>query len=365
MKEIDPNISKKFQRSLLRWFTNNKRELPWRDSKSPYKIWLSEIMLQQTRVDTVIPYYQKFLKKYPTIASLAKADLQGVLKTWEGLGYYSRIRNMRKAAKIIIEKYDGNFPDEYSQILKLPGIGPYTAGAICSIMFDQPRPVVDGNVIRVLARYFGIETDATTTDGKNEFWQVAEKLIPTKQPGAFNEALMELGALICTPKKPDCEFCPVRSDCVAKKSNRQEELPIRKKKLPTPHYDIGAGLIWKNDLLLITKRKEKGLLGGFWEFPGGKQELGENISTCVKREIEEELGIQVDVEDSFAIIKHAYTHFRITLQIYNCKWTAGEPVCKECVDFRWVRLNELDNFPFPRANKKVVERLQELFTKSS
>lgn len=350
----------KFRNNLLSWFQKNKRDLPWRSTRSPYEIWLSEIMLQQTRVETVIPYYLKFLEKFPSIADLAKADTQTVLKTWEGIGYYSRIRNMQKAAKIIVDKFDGNFPQKYSQILDLPGIGPYTAGAICSIAFNQAEPVVDGNVIRVLSRVFEIEGDSSTTSGKKEFWQLAEKLIPKNNSGIFNEALMELGALVCTPKNPGCMQCPVHSFCAAKRLNRQEELPIRKKKLPTPHFDIGAGLIWRNGSLLITRRKEKGLLGGFWEFPGGKQETGESISNCVEREIKEELGVHVKVGDSFMTVKHAYTHFRITLHIFNCEWQQGEPECKECIDFCWVKPSELNRFPFPKANKRVVEKLQEL-----
>ena len=313
--------------------------------------------MQQTRVETVVSYYSRFLNEFPTIKSLARADLQEVLKMWEGLGYYSRIRNMHKAAKVITEQCEGKFPQTFDEILKLPGIGRYTAGAISSIAFGQSRPVLDGNVIRFLSRLFCMEIDASTTAGKKEVWELAERLVPSKAPGTYNEALMELGATVCMPKNPNCGICPLQGSCLAKRLNRQKDLPLRKKRAATPHFNIGAGLIWKGNKLLITRRKENGLLGGLWEFPGGKQESNESISHCVRREIEEELGVKIAVRDHFMTVRHAYTHFRITLQIFDCQWSAGEPECKSCTDYRWVDMEELDEYPFPRANKRIVEKL--------
>ncbi len=350
-------LSKRFRNALVEWYSQNKRDLPWRRTRSTYHIWLSEIMLQQTRVETVIPYYTRFLQRFPTIEALAKADLQEVLKMWEGLGYYSRVRNMHKAAKIITEEFSGRFPESFREILDLPGIGRYSAGAISSIALDQARPVLDGNVTRVLSRYFGIETDASTTAGKNEFWKLAEEIVPVENPGTYNQAIMELGALVCLPRNPNCRVCPLSTGCQAKRTDRQHELPVRKRRSASPHFNIGAGLVWKDDKLLITRRNEDGLLGGLWQFPGGKQEKGESILRCVQREIEEELGVKVLVRDHFMTVKHAYTHFRITLQIFNCQWSSGEPECKACTDYRWVDLEEIDDFPFPRANKRVVEKL--------
>lgn len=347
-------------RKLKSWFSKNRRDLPWRRMKSPYGIWLSEIMLQQTQVSTVIPYYVEFLKKYPTIDDLAKAKDQDVLKAWEGLGYYSRVRNMHKAARIVMEHHEGELPESFDEILKLPGIGRYTAGAICSIAFGQRKPVLDGNVIRVLSRLFAVEKDPGSPVGKNIFWKLAEEVLPAWDPGLFNEALMELGALVCTPRRPLCHECPLSSQCIAFRTDRQLDLPVRKKRQPTPHYNIGAGLIWKEGKLLITRRKENGLLGGLWEFPGGKQEDGETIPQCVEREINEELGIQVESIEHFMTVKHAYTHFRITLQIYHCRWLEGTPSCHSCTDFRWVNPSQLDQFPFPRANRRIIERMQEL-----
>ena len=348
-----------FQKKLLIWFKKNKRDLPWRKTKSPYKIWVSEIMLQQTQVNTVIPYYLRFLDQFPTIKKLAKADLQQVLKVWEGLGYYSRVRNMYKAAKMLVENNRGQFPKTFSEIEKLPGIGRYTAGAISSIAFQIPVPVVDGNVKRVLARYFEIETEINSTEAKKQFWPIVSDLVPQKLPGNFNQALMEIGATVCLPKNPLCESCPICLDCKAKLKNRQQDLPVKNKNAPIPHYQIGAGLIWRKNKLLITRRPENGLLGGLWEFPGGKQEKNETIQECVRREIEEELGVQVQVEEHFMTVKHAYSHFRITLDVYSCQWISSEPECKACSDFRWVTIDQLDAFPFPKANKRIVEKLTE------
>lgn len=349
-----------FYKELLSWYAKNKRDLPWRKTKSPYKIWVSEIMLQQTRVDTVIPYYFRFITRFPGVKKLAEADLHEVLKAWEGLGYYSRVRNMHKAAKIIVEKYHGRFPKTFSEIINLPGIGRYTAGAIVSISFQLPVPVVDGNIKRVLARYFEIETEINSTKAQKQFWQLSSDLVPKDSPGNFNQSFMELGATICLPKNPICKNCPIAFSCKTKQKNRQHELPVIHKKPPVPHFQIGAGLIWRDKKLLITRRRENGLLGGLWEFPGGKQENNETIQDCVRREISEELGIKVRVGHHFMTVKHAYSHFRITLEVYICFWLSGEPGCKDCSEHRWVEVEELSAFPFPRANKKIVEKLLEI-----
>jgi A/G-specific adenine glycosylase len=348
-----------FHVGLLRWYKKNKRNLPWRETNSPFIIWISEIMLQQTRVETVVPYFQRFISLFPNVQTLAKADLQDVLKAWEGLGYYSRVRNMHRAAKIITDKFDGHFPSSFEDIIQLPGIGRYTAGAIGSIAFRIAVPVVDGNVIRVLSRIFEIKEDITLAKTKNQFWQLAEQLVPPTSPGDFNQAIMELGATVCLPRNPLCTNCPLSSVCRANIKNCQTAFPVKKPKSPIPHHRIGAGLIWRNGELLITRRPETGLLGGLWEFPGGKQEKGETVEECVKREIVEELGIKIDVKQHFLNVKHAYSHFRITLDIFHCQWISGEPTCKACSDFRWVKISQLDDFPFPKANKRIVEKLME------
>jgi len=314
-------------------------------------------MLQQTRVDTVIPYYQRFLQHFPDLQALATANSEAVLKVWEGLGYYSRVRNLQRTALIIQNEFHGEFPQAFSELIRLPGIGRYTAGAICSIAFQQPVPVVDGNVKRVLARLFELDFDVNAAMGEKQLWQLATQLLPRHSVGDFNQALMELGATVCLPLNPLCQTCPLAQDCLAKQHGRQHLLPLRQVKKPIPHYVIGAGLIWKDGRLLITRRREHGLLGGMWEFPGGKQESDEEIRQCVQREINEELGVVVEVGEHFATVKHAYTHFRITLEIFHCQWLAGEPNCRECQDFRWIKLIELNHFPFPRANKRVIEKL--------
>jgi A/G-specific adenine glycosylase len=346
-----------FQKSLLSWFRIHKRELPWRKTKSPYKIWISEILLQQTRVESVIPYYAQFLRQFPSINSLASADLQDVLKCCEGIGYYSRIRNLRKTAKIIEDKYNGRFPDNYADIIELPGIGEYTAAAICSIAFDQSMAAIDGNVLRVIARVFSINEDISKLSVKKKIRSIIKDIIPAVSCGEFNQALMELGALVCLPVHPKCMECPLSFYCAAYKNNTQLILPLRKEKKPVPHYRIGAGLVWKYSKILITRRKEEGFLGGLWELPGGKKKKDESIKQCIFREIMEEVKIEVKVADFFKRVHHAYTHFRITFDVYNCEWIKGIPECTSCIDWRWVEVRQLHSFPFPRANKVIIDKL--------
>ena len=351
-----------FRRAILEWYRKNRRVLPWREDPSPYRVWLSEVMLQQTRVETVVPYFERFVRRFPDVRALAEADLEDVLKVWEGLGYYSRIRNLHRAAREVVARFGGKIPGNYGSLLSLPGIGPYTAGAIASIAFNQPEPVVDGNVIRVLARVFDLDADPSTGAGKTLFWQLARRLLSQDRPGDFNQAVMELGATVCKPRNYLCEECPLRDICLAYRNGTQPVRPLRKKRQPVPHFTIGAGLVWKGDRILIARRPEEGLLGGLWEFPGGKKEPGETLEECVRRELREELGVEVEVGQEFARVRHAYTHFRITLHVYHCRYLGGEPRCNACTDFRWVRPQELEHFPFPRANKLIVERLLNLQT---
>jgi len=345
-----------FRQTLLEWYRNHRRLLPWREGVTPYRVWISEIMLQQTRVETVIPYFERFMEEFPDVRTLARADLQQVLKVWEGLGYYSRARNLHRAAQLIVEHYGGEFPTDYQQILALPGIGRYTAGAICSIAFGQPYPVVDGNVIRVLARYLDI-TVIPEKKGKTLFWALAEILLDHNRPGEYNQALMELGATICTPREPNCAGCMLRSDCKAWQNGTQLQRPLRKRKPPVPHFTIAVGIVWRRGQVLIARRPENGLLGGLWEFPGGKLEEGETLEQCVQREILEELGIAVSVKGKITVVRHAYSHFRITLHAFECQYLSGNPRCRACSEFRWVPVSQLHHFPFPRANQKVIERL--------
>lgn len=345
-------------RQLLEWYQANKREMPWRKTEDPYKIWISEIMLQQTRVDTVIPYYNRFLEAFPDVQSLAGADQQQVLKQWEGLGYYSRARNMHVAAKTVTEKYDGNMPGSYDELIKLKGIGPYTAAAISSIAFNEQKAVVDGNVLRVFCRYFGIDDDIRSQNTKNQVRDLAEEIIPENEPGDFNQAVMELGATVCTPHNPDCNSCPISVHCVAFNTAQTESLPYKSASKKVPHHQIAVGIIVNGEnKLLIAKRPEDAMLGGLWEFAGGKQEKGESLKDTVQRELKEELGVDVNVFDKFMQLNHAYSHFKITLHAFWCKIENGKPIPKTSTSLRWVDLDEIEEYPFPKANKTLIEKM--------
>lgn len=343
---------------LLEWFDKNARDLPWRKTKDPYAIWVSEIMLQQTQVDTVEPYYHRFLKRFPTVQRLARARLDTVLKLWEGLGYYSRARNLHQAAKQIVRDYEGDVPRTKQALLSLPGVGPYTAGAIASIAFDLDEPLVDGNVIRVLCRLYRIHENPKSGATQKRLWKIARELIPPGRAGAFNQALMELGATVCSPRSPKCEVCPLQKKCLARRHDEQETLPRRADRKPLPHQDVVVAVIYKNGRILIDKRKPDGLLGGLWEFPGGKIENGESHTTALKREIREELGISVRTIRPLITVQHAYSHFSVTLHAFTCTYATGTPQCRTCVDFKWIYPKQLDNYAFPAANKKIIAALR-------
>ena len=346
-----------FQNHLLSWYRVHKRKLPWRESQDPYRIWVAEVMLQQTRIDQALPYFERFTAAFPDVFALAGASLSQVLKTWEGMGYYARARNMHRAAQLVVEKYSGQIPDTMEEISELPGIGPYTAAAVLSIAYNRDYAVLDGNVTRVLCRVFRIEEDSPSSAVKKELLRISKELLRKGEAADFNQAMMELGALICTPKAPQCPSCPLRALCRAQELEDPSSLPVKPPKKPKPHYEIGAGIIWRDSRILIAQRPLEGLLGGLWEFPGGKREPGETLEECVRREIREELDIEVAVDRPFLTVKHAYTHFRITLHAFHCTYLSGEPKPLECADWRWVHPEALEEYAFPRADRKLLETL--------
>jgi A/G-specific adenine glycosylase len=293
------------RRVLLGWFAREARDLPWRRTSDPYRIWLSEIMLQQTRVEAVIPYYERFLKAFPTVRDLAAAREDAVLKAWEGLGYYSRARNLHKAAKVIVGDHAGQLPETAEQWRQLPGIGPYTAGAIASIASGLAETAVDGNVLRVLSRIFGIGESIDESATKERIGSIAAALLPRKQAGAFNQALMDLGARVCIPRRPRCVACPVSRWCDAYRHGIQDQLPVRTAKKAIPHHEIVVAVVRRNGRYLIGKRPTSGLLGGLWEFPGGKIEPGETHEQALVREVREETGLEVSVGACIATVDHA------------------------------------------------------------
>jgi A/G-specific adenine glycosylase len=347
-------------RSLLDWYQISGRDLPWRKTRDPYKIWISEIMLQQTQVKTVLPYFDRWLNLFPTLEALANSPLQSVLKAWEGLGYYARARNIHKAAIVITETFSGQFPDTLKNAMSLPGIGRTTAGGILSAAFNLPLPILDGNVKRVLARLI----DLSTPPDRNlaTLWEISESLVPLDQGRDFNQAFMDLGATVCIPKVPNCVVCPWNSFCKSYNLGVQNQRPMTEPKAPIPHKVIGVAVIWnsnQDNSILIDRRKPEGLLGGMWEFPGGKVEPGETIPECIKREIQEELGMEIAVDESLMTIDHAYSHFKVTLNVYHCRHLSGIPQTIECDEIKWVTLSELNEYPFPTANLKIIQALQQ------
>lgn len=346
---------------LLEWMTASRRDLPWRRNRTPYSVWISEVMLQQTQVATVIPYFERWMAEFPDIISLAAAPLDRVLKTWEGLGYYARARNLHLAAKSIVERHNGQVPDQRSELLALPGIGRYTAGAILSIAYGHTEPVLDGNVRRVLCRAFDIAENPRTPATDSYLWGLSTGLVQTAPPGQageLNEALMELGALICTPTSPECLACPVRVHCLAFARGTVAERPVRSMRPRLPHYDTVAAIVGNDSgELLIMRRPLTGLLGGLWGFPGGTVRPGEELGAALARTVSEQTGMSATPRQLIAQVKHAYTHFRISLHAFTTQVEGSEAKPITGVEVRWVRPSELDQFAFPVTDRKVARQL--------
>jgi A/G-specific adenine glycosylase len=347
----------RIQDALIPWFRKEARDLPWRRTRDPYAIWVSEIMLQQTRVPIVVPYYRRFLKRFPTVESLARGRLDTILKLWEGLGYYSRARNLHAAAGEIVTRFGGQFPRTVEELLTLPGIGRYTAGAIASNAFNARAPIVDGNVERVLCRVFRVRGNPKSGAVRKTLWSIAEQLVPRKDPGLFNQALMELGSEVCTPRDPRCDDCPLARMCQGNLHDEQHALPERGPGKPLPSQTVVVGVIRRAGRILVDKRKPEGLLGGLWEFPGGKLEPGESLAAALRREVKEELGVTIRVGRLLAVVNHTYSHFRVRIHAFECTHTAGKPRCITCADFKWVRLQDLRRYAFPAATNKIIRIL--------
>jgi len=356
---MDKSINRSaLARKLITWFEANARDLPWRRRRTPYRVWLSEMMLQQTQVDTVIPYFKRFTARFPTVKALADAPLDEVLKLWEGLGYYARARNLHRAAQRVSRERGGHFPKTVEGLMQLPGVGRYSAGAIASLAFGVDAPILDGNVARVLCRIFAIDRDSREAKTRAGLWSLAESLLPKGRAAPFNEGLMELGATVCTPRAPKCEVCPIAAMCEARRRGIQDQLPVGRARKVTPHYDVTAAVIRKNGRVLIAQRPADGMLGGLWEFPGGKRKPGESLEDCLRREIGEELRLEIEVGEPVTTVKHAYTHFRITLHAFECRVASGRPKAIGVADFKWVRMSELDRYAFAVTDRKIIERMK-------
>ncbi|MCX6055074.1 MAG: A/G-specific adenine glycosylase [Chloroflexi bacterium] len=351
-------IERNFSQILLSWYSKHARELPWRGHPDPYAILVSEMMLQQTRVETVIPYFKKWMTIFPSLHDLANSNEQKVLQVWEGLGYYSRARNLYKTAVMIRGKFDGKLPQTVTELITLPGVGRYTAAAISSIAFGRNEAVLDGNVKRVLARVSNFTQPVNSPEGETNLWDLAVELLPHGKAGAYNQALMDLGATLCTPKSPHCGTCPVNSLCLAKKMGSQDSLPKMLKKSPIPHITVCAAIIHRNDKVLVACRPSKGLLGGLWEFPGGKLEKNESLEQALTREIREELAAEITIGFFVGKYHHTYTHFKVTLHAFQATIAGNEPSPVEASEIRWVSITDLSNFPMGKIDRSISLDLQ-------
>jgi A/G-specific adenine glycosylase len=346
-----------FVNALLKWYAAGHRQMPWRGHADPYAIWISEAMLQQTRVETVIPYFNRWMGLFPNIETLANASEQQVLSAWEGLGYYTRARNLHKAAQVVCQNYHGELPRSAEELMHLPGIGPYTAAAIASIAFGQDEAVLDGNVKRVLSRAFNLDFPVNSPTGEKAFWQAARELVPHGKAGDYNQAVMDLGAVICTPHAPSCSQCLISQDCEANKLSLQNERPVMLAKAPVPHHLVVAAVLRQGECVLIARRPSEGLLGGMWEFPGGKVEAGETLPQALQREILEELGIEIEVGGQLGIYHHAYTHFRVTLHAFTVTHRAGTPQPLHATELQWVPIAQLPEFPMGKIDRMISKDL--------
>ncbi len=348
-----------FVAPLLEWYAANARILPWRSCPSPYRTWVSEVMLQQTQVDTVLAYFNKWMARFPDLETLASADETAVLSLWEGLGYYSRARNLLQAARLMMRDMQGQIPSTTSTLVTLPGVGPYTAAAIASIAFGEDVAAVDGNIRRVFSRYFDIQEPARSPEGEKRIRALAQAHLPLGRAGAYNQALMDLGAMICTPRIPVCDQCPIRLNCQARKLGIQEDRPVKLPRQKPPHLTVTAAVIRRNGRVLLAQRPPHGLLGGLWEFPGGTQEEQDrDLESCLQREIMEELGVKVRVGQPFGKYKHAYTHFKITLFAFFCELSCGEkpqPLASEAL--AWAKIDELSAYPMGKVDRQIALRL--------
>lgn len=347
-----------FSARLLDWFERSKRPLPWREGYDPYHVWLSEVMLQQTQMDRAVDYFNRFLARFPDVNALARAGEEEVLRLWEGLGYYSRARNLLKAARVMSAEHGGEVPSSAEALAALPGVGRYTAGAVLSIAHGQEVPAVDANVERVLSRAFDIAESPRGPAGRKRFEELAASLIPRGRARDFNQALMEFGALVCTPRDPSCGRCPLADLCAAREADTVELRPALPEAKPAVLIGMGTAVIERGGLYFVQKRRPGGVWAGLWEFPGGQMEPGETPEETAIREVREETGFNVVPRGKLAVIKHSYTRYRVTMHAYLMGFPEGadpgEPVLTAATSCRWLPFGELGSLAFPTAMRKLA-----------
>jgi A/G-specific adenine glycosylase len=345
-------------RAILSWYDQEKRILPWRESTNPYRIWVSEIMLQQTQVDTVIPYYERFLEAFPTVFALAAAPLQDVLMVWQNLGYYSRARHLHAAAGLVVTRFGGDIPNTWEGLRALPGIGDYTAGAILSMAFGRAVPAVDGNIRRIMARLFAFRDPVDEGPAQKKLAALTAALVPGDRPGDFNQALMDLGSAICKAKAPQCTLCPLVAHCLAASRALQDVLPLSKKRPAIPHRQGTAAFIRDGKgCILLVQRPATGLLGSLWKLPGGLVPEAEEPKVTLTRIVREELGVEIQVGPLLASADHAYTHFRLTLHAYEARIIQGSLVALACQDRQWVSPADLHTIPLSKVDRMIMHSI--------
>ncbi len=340
--------------ALLAWYRGRERDVPWRGESDPYRIWVAEVMAQQTRISTVRDYWEDFLRRFPDVEALARADRHDVLKAWEGLGYYARARRLHAAAREVTERHGGELPSDPDRLRELPGIGPYTAGAVASLAFGRPEPAVDGNTRRVLSRLHDL-----ADPGDADLRSAARRLLEARpgEAAALNQALMDLGGEVCTPSSPSCDLCPLGAACLARERGTVDRRPPSSDRGPLPHHRVALGLVWEEGRLLVQRRPPDGMLGGLWEFPGGKVEEDEGPRAALRRELREELEIEVEVLDELEPVEHAYSHFRVTLLPFHARRASGRPRARAAPEWRWAGPDELEELAFPTPNRRILARI--------
>jgi len=349
------------QEKLLSWFRANGRDLPWRHTYNPYHIWISEIMLQQTQMERGVAYFNRWIERFPDIKSLAQGSEEEVFKLWEGLGYYARAKNILKTADILVRQHGGRLPEDHQALLKLPGIGKYTAGAIMSLAFNKDYPIVDANVERVFARIFNIAGPVKEKASHSFIWRQAQELIPPGEARYFNQALMELGALVCTPANPGCTQCPVRAHCEAFRLGIVAERPVSGKSQKIIPIEMVTGILTHAGNIFIQKRLEDDVWGNLWEFPGGRLKPGEAPEEALRREYLEETEFKIGQLKKITVVTHGYMRYRVTLHCYYCKLLNGNavPILHAAQEYRWISPEDLKKYAFPAGHRKLIAEIQD------
>ena len=343
-----PDRARRVREALLAWYDRAGRDLPWRGARDPYATWVSEVMLQQTRVDTVVPYYRRFLQRFPDVERLARAPLEQVLETWAGIGYYGRARSLHSAAREVVERYGGELPQEAAALQKLPGIGRYTAGAIASIAFGKRTPVLDGNATRVLSRLIAHQ------GGIPELWEEAEKLVPDERPGDFNQALMDVGATVCLPRRPDCLVCPLVRLCEARRQGLEEQIPRARVRRKQRDARAAVALCERKGLLLVVRRPAHGLLAGMWDFPSFDVAEGEDARAVLSRGVRVELGLVGEPGEALPEVRHVFTHIKLRCVPFRVGVRSGRARTERYAEVRWARPKQIERLAISKLARRLL-----------